>query len=215
MSNLADWIDGDGLVGLEKDVHDRPSSQNGYFYTGLAYILTNQKPGDELDLAIDMAFDEFGYRRNSVTQDLISFDDGFAMCALIPEVRDDFKKNWGMHPARTDNSLRWFMFRNPVFTSCVLFPNSFSLLRDISVAMCGAWEAGSTPFLLSFLISELYPTREWAKRALRKRALKRFPNFPYDNIWKYKGLTGAFEVYFGDQQPLVQLSYEFESRRNL
>lgn len=214
MSNLSDYIDVDGLVGLHPQTEPKvPGSQNGFMYTALADILDQDDPTLHYDrhrYAIGDAFKKFGYRRNSITQDVVSFDDLFAMCAFITEVRNDFKKSFGFHPARTSNSFRWWFFRNPVFVSCVYFPTSYSLLRDISICITGLFELGSTPFLMSFLISELYPTREWAKRQLRKRALKRWPcnNFLID------GLPGAFAEYFPAGHPLIDLAEEFERKRS-
>ena len=101
MSNLSDWIDGDGLVGLEKDVHDRPSSQNGVCYTGIAYALTkdHQYKNAILEFLMRQSLAQAeqphktGYERNSVTTDLMSFDDLFAAMAVSGIERNAFKKN--------------------------------------------------------------------------------------------------------------------------
>ena len=216
--SLENYIDVDGLVGLIPQGEVKVcGSQNGVCYTGLAYALTQDTRYKIAiltfmnTLKVRSDWPRTGYERNSVTHDIQSFDDLLAACAVNGTVRDDFKNNFGFHPVRQNNSLRWWFFRNPVFVSCVLRPNSHCFIRDISIAITGLLEDGSTPFLLSFMISELYPTSEWAKRALRKRAIKRWlPNM----FTAYYGLSGVCAEYFPPGHAIIELMHEFERKRD-
>lgn len=202
MSDLIDYIDIDGLVGLHPQTEPKTcGSQNGIHYTGLAYVLTGNKV--EIECITDF-FDRYGYRRNSVTNDKMSYDDLHVLAKFDTDVRWDFIKRLFWHPAKESWALRWWFIRQPCFIVNVLFPFRKSIIRDMSIALTGIiGKADADSFKTSFLLSELYPTSEWAKRALRKRALKRFNG----------GLTEAFIVYFGDAHPLCKLMYDFERKQ--
>lgn len=225
MSNLEDWLDGDLLVGLEKDVHDRPTSQNGVHYTGIAYVLTGDRGYME---AVSDAFDTFGYHRNSVTNDKMSYDDLHVLVAYRKDVRCDFIRRLFWHPAKESWAIRWWFIRSPVFVVNVLFPFRKSIIRDLAIWLTGEFgPSDADAYKSAFLISELYPTREYAKKELRRMAFGRWPemvpiSFTKENVLAAEainrafppGLVGAFAEYFPTGHPLISLSAEFESRRN-
>jgi hypothetical protein len=205
---LENYIDLDGLIGLvpQGDVKVC-GSQNGYHYSGLAYVLTGDVGYME---AVSDAFDKFGYFRNSVTNDKVSYDDLHVMCAYIKLVRMDFWSNLFWHPAKESWAIRWWFIRSPVFVVNVLFPFRKSIIRDLTIWFTDiTGKADADAYKGAFLVSELYPCREYAKNKLRQRALKR-----WSMHLAYGGITHAFAEYFPDGHPFVELSWEFERRRN-
>lgn len=199
MNNIDHYLDKDGMISPTylTDPKNQLGSQNSYFYTGLYMSLSSLEEKYFFISRIRRAFDLFRYYRNSQTNDVVSYDDLYALLYTKPlSIRLAFMDGWLWHPARTSNALRWWFGRNPVFVSCILWPSKKSLIRDISMHITGWFEKGSTPFLLSYLISELYLTSKSAKDALRENAYKRWPN----------GMVGAFQEHFGVDHPICKLA---------
>lgn len=214
MSNLSDYIDGDGLVShVIGDDKTKPWTQNGVHYTGIAYVLTGDRGYME---AVSDAFDKFGYHRNSVTNDKMSYDDLYVLAAYRKDVRWDFIKRFFWHPAKESWAIRWWFIRNLSFVMTVLFPRSKSFVRDLAIYYTGViGKDDADAFKGSFLLSELYPCREFAKRQLRKRSLKRWPKYTHVlNHPNTGGLMSAFIEYFGPDHPLCSLMAEFERKRS-
>jgi len=199
---LENYIDVDGLVGLITQGEVKVcGSQNGIHYSGLAYVLTGDVGYME---AVSYAFDKFGYHRNSVTNDKVSYDCLHVLVAYRKDVRWDFIKRIFWHPARESNALRWWFIRSPVFVVNVLFPFRKSIIRDLTIWFTDiTGKADADAYKGAFLVSELYPCREYAKNKLRQRALKRW----------YSGITHAFLEYFPAGHPLISLMAEFEAKR--